>query len=481
MDFISENDLKGSQSDVARIGACMPPLGKFLGNFAPGLSELERIAACRDLQQMLDDEVQSGAQHAENILECANLSLPGQEYLDMLDDAMDAAEACQLGPDGFAANETTFFFSCDPNDKVGPFGIGSERYTTGEAPIPYTIFFENKAEASVPAQEVVITDQLDSVNLDLSTFRLGPIAFGDKLVLVPAGRTEYNTDVDLRPETNLIARINARLDQSTGLVTWRYYSLDPATLQPTLDPLAGFLPPNVIPGKGEGSVTFTVEAKTDVVSGTQVSNSASIVFDTNAPILTPIWFNTVDKTKPISSVQPLPATTNTANFLVNWGGTDQHSGIVNFSVYVSENGGPFTLWRLNTSETSRVFNGQNGINYRFFSTARDLTGNAEDIKTIAEATTTVVLTPTAASVSISGRVITSNGRGIANARISLINPKGETDQTLTNSFGYYRFGDVRAGESYILSVRSKRFQFAQPTRVIVVMDNLTDENFTALP
>lgn len=93
----------------------------------------------------------------------------------------------------------------------------------------------------------------------------------------------------------------------------------------------------------------------------------------------------------------------------------------------------------------------------------------------------VNLAPTAADVTVSGRVVSASGRGIANASISLTDVKGNVRRVLTSTFGYYRFDDVRAGESYILSVQSKRFQFAKPSRVINVTDYLTDENFTASP
>ncbi|HEX6623132.1 MAG TPA: hypothetical protein VF064_05430 [Pyrinomonadaceae bacterium] len=300
-----------------------------------------------------------------------------------------AAQACQLGPDGFARNETRFVFSCDPNDKVGSSGAGAAQFIAGDVPIPYAVFFENKPEASVPAQDVVITDQLDTSKFDLSTFQLGAISFGDKTVVPPPGRSEFNTEVDLRPDKELIVRVNAKIDKTTGLLTWRFASLDPATLQPTLDPLAGFLPPNRVPAEGEGSVLFTVSPKTDLASGTEIRNGARIVFDTNAPIDTPVWLNTIDKTKPGSGVQPLGAAQSSESFTVQWSGADAHSGVANFSVFVSEDGGPFQPWLRNTTETSAVFAGRQGKTYGFYSLARDNTGNVEGAKTAAEATTTV--------------------------------------------------------------------------------------------
>ncbi len=91
--------------------------------------------------------------------------------------------------------------------------------------------------------------------------------------------------------------------------------------------------------------------------------------------------------------------------------------------------------------------------------------------------TAQILAPTAASVSVSGRVLTANGRGISRARITITNPNGETRTALSNPFGYYRFQDVEIGQSYVLGISSKRYTFANPTRVIMVNENLEGEDF----
>ena len=89
------------------------------------------------------------------------------------------------------------------------------------------------------------------------------------------------------------------------------------------------------------------------------------------------------------------------------------------------------------------------------------------------------LTPSAANVSISGRVTTANGRGIVNAVMTLTDSDGVRKTAHTSGFGYYKFEDLTAGENYILSVTSKRFSFAEPTRIISAVDDVTDADFTA--
>lgn len=89
--------------------------------------------------------------------------------------------------------------------------------------------------------------------------------------------------------------------------------------------------------------------------------------------------------------------------------------------------------------------------------------------------------PSAAMASISGQILTACGNGISKVRVSLTNGSGATRQTLTNAFGYFRFDDVEVGQIYIISVNSKRFQFANNTRVLFVGDEITDLIFNALP
>ena len=91
------------------------------------------------------------------------------------------------------------------------------------------------------------------------------------------------------------------------------------------------------------------------------------------------------------------------------------------------------------------------------------------------------LGPTAAAASVSGRVTTAGGNGIRNADIALIGSDGVTRRAVTSSFGYFRFDDIPTGENYVIRIASKRYVFAQPTRVIAVNDELADVDFVAEP
>lgn len=91
------------------------------------------------------------------------------------------------------------------------------------------------------------------------------------------------------------------------------------------------------------------------------------------------------------------------------------------------------------------------------------------------------LSPTVASVTVTGRVLTADGRGIRGAMLALTDQNGNVRQSTSSTFGYYRFIDVSAGETYVLSIRAKRFQFGQPVVVLSVVDELTGMDFVAAP
>jgi CSLREA domain-containing protein len=281
--------------------------------------------------------------------------------------------------------------SVDPNDKAGPTGVGSSRFVAGAAPLSYLVTFENEATASAPAQVVSVTDQLDVANLDLSTFALGPISFGKYILSPIANQNHFIAEADLRPEQNLEVEIQASLNTTTGVASWTLTSVDPDTGQRTTDPLAGFLPPDVTPPQGIGSVIFTVAPKASVSTNTATCNQATIVFDTNAALSTPTWCNSFDNTPPVSSVTALPATETTTSFTVQWSGADAGSGIASYEIYVSDNGGGYTPFQTNTTSSSATFTGQFGHTYAFYSQAVDLVGNLEAAKSRPDATTVVTM------------------------------------------------------------------------------------------
>jgi hypothetical protein len=301
--------------------------------------------------------------------------------------------------------------SLDPNEMVGPAGAGSQHYISGDGRFGYSVFFANKPDATAPAQNVVVTDRLDPSKFDLSTFSFGRVSFGDSsFVSSPFGQKSLNVDVDLRPSKNLIVRVIAGLDSVTGVVTWNFQAIDPATGQPPEDVTVGFLPPNVNGTEGEGSVLFSVAPKAGFANETTLLNKATIVFDGNLPLDTNEWLNTIDNSPPISQVQPLAANQSSTHFQVSWNGSDTGAGISTYTIFVSRNGGPYTVWLGNTTLTSAFFDGSPNSSYSFYSVAHDEAGNVEAAPASPDAI--VLSTPSGQLLNISTRLRVQTGDNV---------------------------------------------------------------------
>ncbi len=91
-----------------------------------------------------------------------------------------------------------------------------------------------------------------------------------------------------------------------------------------------------------------------------------------------------------------------------------------------------------------------------------------------------ILSPTAAAVSVGGRITTAAGNGVPYTRMTMTDSAGAQRIVMTNPFGYYRFDGVQAGEVYIIQAASKHYTFSPPAHVISVTDQVTGLDFMAL-
>jgi hypothetical protein len=299
--------------------------------------------------------------------------------------------------------------SISPEDKYGPTGYDPEgtppesrkRFVSGDRPFTYKIDFWNKEDAPAPTQDVYITDDLDP-NLDWNSFSFTEFGFLKWKVPLEGGQY-FNVEVDLRPDMDLVVNVEGTFDPATGKIRWEFHSLDPITREPPEDPMAGFLPPITDTGYEIGWVTYSVNPKAGLPTGTEIRNQAWVKFDVDVfkpappnpdseiPGYGP-YRNTIDSGAPTSRVTPLSTLQTSKHFMVSWEGEDDEggSGIKEYDVYVSDNGGPYVLW-LTTSETSSTFSGEFGHQYSFYSRARDHVGNLEDAPSplVPDATTMV--------------------------------------------------------------------------------------------
>lgn len=268
--------------------------------------------------------------------------------------------------------------SWDPNDKYGPGNQSVAHYVTGHDGYPYTIAFENDPAATLSAQFVTVVDSLDPEVFDFSTFTFTFATIGYQGIDVGAPTKSFVRDIDLEATLGVKARVVGSFDETTGVVRWQFFTIDPLTGQATTDPLAGFLPPDTLSPLGQGYVGFIVNGASTLQEGDTIRNRATIIFDYNEPIITPVWQTVVDTAPPSSQVLALPATVTSDSVLVAWEGNDGFSGLYRYSVFVERDGEGYFAWMANSSDTSAWFHGVIGSTYQFYSIATDSAGNVEE-------------------------------------------------------------------------------------------------------
>ena len=87
--------------------------------------------------------------------------------------------------------------------------------------------------------------------------------------------------------------------------------------------------------------------------------------------------------------------------------------------------------------------------------------------------------PTAAGVTISGRVMTAAGGGISNARMFLQTQDGQIFVSRSGAFGYYVFENIEAGQTVFITVEHKLHTFAP--HAVMVVDSVSDLDFVPIP
>jgi RNAse (barnase) inhibitor barstar len=355
--------------------------------------------------------------------------------------------------------------SKDPNDITGPSGFGDDHWIDINNPLKYTIRFENAATATAPAQEVIITQQMDA-DLDWRTFRVDDYGWSGAVYELAGDRALYTTRIDLTATKGFYVNVTASIDITTGIATWKLSSIDPKTGEAPINALAGFLPIDDGKGAGEGFVSYSIKAKKTAKTGDIINAKATIIFDTEAPIDTPAIFNTLDASTPESQVKPLSATTDATEFLVNWSGTDVGSALANYTIYVSDNGGAYTSWKRDTQLTEEVYKGVAGHSYKFYSVATDNAGNTQ--ATPIEAQATILVNGGAGSIgdfvwidSNADGIRNSGELGVSNITVKLYNsPTNVVATTTTSSTGLYKFTDLVAGQYSLEFVAPSGYLFS---------------------
>ena len=264
---------------------------------------------------------------------------------------------------------------------TGPQTDQTNGFLPGNTALPYTINFQNNPGTSSYVNQITIVTQLDP-SLDPTTFQLGDIKIGGITVSIPAGHTNFTQDIDFTSTLGFILRISAGLDlsQNPAAVKWVIQAIDPLTGQPLTDSTRGLLMPNDAQGSGAGYVSWTAQLKPDVATGTMVSESAAILYDTQPPQTTETLTQAVDEIAPTTTLSATQIGTTNA-YKVTYSVTDDEggSGFAHVTLYVATDGGNYVIWQsqLTAASGTLVYTGSAGHTYQFLGLATDNAGNQE--------------------------------------------------------------------------------------------------------
>lgn len=253
-----------------------------------------------------------------------------QDFQDWLDDKPSTLDA--------KAGANQIVSSWDPNEMCGPAGFGDKGYISETKTMDYRILFENKKEATAPAYRIRISDVLDENVFDVNSVRFGTTSHEG-------------------------AQYNWKMSREGNKLSWDIEGIE--------------LPPNVNAPEGEGYVTFSVDLKPGLKSGTAIKNKATIIFDYNAPIETNEYLNTLDTNAPTGNVESV--TLNNNQLTVRCSGEDAESGVSFYKYYYSVADGDFQL--LTESDWPEVDvtieQGRKASDYSFCVVAVDNVGNTQ--------------------------------------------------------------------------------------------------------
>jgi subtilase family serine protease len=281
--------------------------------------------------------------------------------------------------------------SLDPNEIAGPKGDGDQKWVAVSQTLPYRIRFENDPKtATAPAQTVSVSQKLDTT-ADARSVRLSSVGFGKFIYDISGNRSTYSSRLDVRDSLHLFVDVTAGVDVTTNKVFATFTSVDPSSGQLPTNPLSGFLPVDDSLGHGQGFVQYTIRPRPDAHTGDSLRAKATVVFDNNAPLDTPPYYNIIDAGTPVSRVRVLPPSIDSTAFRVSWGGRDDSlaSGLRSFTVFVSDNDSTYSTWLKDVPDTTAVYQGVFGKTYRFFSIAADNAGNVEPLKSAPDAVTVI--------------------------------------------------------------------------------------------
>lgn len=110
---------------------------------------------------------------------------------------------------------------------------------------------------------------------------------------------------------------------------------------------------------------------------------------------------TVDSTPP-KGMLLLNAFQKSTTFVVNWTATDATSGVSNYTLLISDNGGVPRVWLTNTTKRTEKYIGAERHDYKFYLRTRDVAGNVEEQTTDNTKPTRVDFAPPQTALTLNG-------------------------------------------------------------------------------
>lgn len=227
--------------------------------------------------------------------------------------------------------------------------------------------------------------------------------------------------------------------------------------------------PASVNSSGNGEIIGTLK-RTNFTIGTAVSfgnQFNTIRFDSGTP--------PTDLTVNLSLTQPIGFPNAVSRFYtITPNGGSNYSATVRLHYLDSELNG-------NTEASLQLFRRNGAVWSAQGATARDTANNWVETSGVTQFSPWALgnVAPTAANVSVNGRVLTADGRAIYNARVILTDASGNARSAATNPFGYFRFENVPAGAVYTFSPKHKKYTFAP--RIVTVNQNISEIILTAEP
>ncbi|MFH1097333.1 MAG: T9SS type A sorting domain-containing protein [Candidatus Desantisbacteria bacterium] len=289
--------------------------------------------------------------------------------------------------------------SYDPNLKTAsPQDFVPATATT----ISYTIMFENMATATANATKIEVSDKL-SANLDWKTVEIEDVCIGGTVSTVG----EFNKQLRAKLKAKIDPLVSSQYTREeadeiiamSGLQVWYHPSEGTITWNLDFGDYEFGLPPNNPMDAGIGWFSFKVDTIGTLASGTSITNKATIKFDYNEPMDTPVVKHIVDGVAPSAQIILDPYQVG-STFTVSWAGSDPGGEIGEYMVGTDTS----TSWGTFT-ETSAVYVGIVGHTYTFYCKAKDKAGN---IGNMSAGVTTRVLSPESAIGTLTQVIISPN-------------------------------------------------------------------------